>query len=1279
MNNINWSNFSPDKFQLFCNAILSFEISKRYVPFSASGKDGGIDGKYEGAYDGKTGLWRFQDKFHEGTRSEVISRLKKDMKKETKNVTTEDFFILLTNFELLPQQQDDLIEIGYSSLLQRKKKLIIEVWDGAKLFTFYIKFPILKMWMEDGFTTAKLVKYKDYFANALSASIDKPFTLSNDLIPRVTEVQKLDNFLRLEDKKFALLTGEVGIGKTRLAIDFFLQKIDDRDDWEVLVLQSHDIDVDKLSFALNGEINYLVLIDDAHTYSVADIMDIRNIAIPKGKKKVKFILTASSIAWYDSFKLLSPHIIEEIETIPLEKFSIEYTTEFFTKQLANTHYADFVSNLVEISHGRPILIVALLRAMYQGIRVSDIKKEGFLNNYVLNYFNLFIKKLQNKTGLSNFKLENCIRLVCLLEPFDYLSEKVQQSIASTLAIEDEQLVLILQELINDGLAIGSFTYYYIKPDYYSDIFLKKANENWIKDKVEKYPLYIPNIIRNLNSVDEANENLANNPSILDTILEMYIEKVENVSVVSDISPIAETIHSVAYFKPKIAALFLQKVMHQMNQSGNEMQQDLVKHKEYYISSPFSIFATVKLILFDLLYHKNMYPFVFEACLVFYKLTMDKAIFKNTWDFSWMERVEHYQLNKQFFFINKAIFILQDRNYSDILYFIECFSELLKLEFRGTSSNSLNGRAMTITTYFIPSTDTVKKLRQKIILELITLYDSINEEIIRQRILDQILDVPRDILSTQRNTMPYEGGQEIKSVLQFLLEFADSFGQKEKKSVLIHLHRYRLWHIPEDFNWLILQIEVKLKPVTLVDQLNDIILRADLNNDMDMHTIAREIKQEYRPIIAIHTGDTLAKAVSALLTPDIQPSNYFWPFLDILKDEFPDKTKSFYETIYQARKDLLYILGSYILRYLYINKGEIDFYWQYITLLEEEDNKEARNVILHIYAYNLPPECKLSPRDLTLLNRTYEKRSPDNDLLMGLSLITILNTDENMFDRMAPDYLQTCSQKSAERFFYNLFQQEEQHFNRSALLLLKCTVHLNVTYEIEQCLIQIISKMGFGGVFAYFLDRYAHLLNLINTKGAFYRYEWVPVTIESRFITSFTKEVNTEIYKQILNWYVTEDFKDTNTYFGKQLLDYFSFSKTLTKELDNIYREYLQGERKNGLRAIRLVESLCLFEIKNDKLIELVIDYWKSGNVALINEQDILSSFNIACSVALWHVGHKMGRPGEPFKEDLTLKDILMQAIEHHKEDAQTISFLDNVLQIVSKAISRDSARGKELW
>jgi hypothetical protein len=225
MQSIKWSDYTGETFQIFCNALLSFEISKKFIPFSAPGKDRGIDGTYVGSYDGITGKWRFQDKYHQP--STPVSALTQDIKNEMEKVQDEDNFIMLTSLKVSSTKRDKLIQEGKEALKRLgKREIYIDVWDEAKIFTLYLRFPILKYWLEEGFTNFQLVKYTEAFREPLSSGLDSLYTFNNAFISRTRELEQLHQFLNDPEKRVASISGEAGVGKTRLAIEFFQRYID---------------------------------------------------------------------------------------------------------------------------------------------------------------------------------------------------------------------------------------------------------------------------------------------------------------------------------------------------------------------------------------------------------------------------------------------------------------------------------------------------------------------------------------------------------------------------------------------------------------------------------------------------------------------------------------------------------------------------------------------------------------------------------------------------------------------------------------------------------------------------------------------------------------------------------------------------------------------------------------------------------------------------------------------------------------------------------------------
>ena len=186
MNNINWGSFNGDTFQLFCNDLLSFEIGKNYIPFSAPGGDQGIDGFFDGEYSGKKGKWRFQAKFHNPNTGRVagFNQLKNQVKKDLiKNIQEETDVIFITNVELNPKQRKKINEIADEALEKINKSVKFNIWDGAKINTLLTRHPIVKLWYINQ-TKHLIQEYSEFYQNELNETTTTVYELSNKFYHR---------------------------------------------------------------------------------------------------------------------------------------------------------------------------------------------------------------------------------------------------------------------------------------------------------------------------------------------------------------------------------------------------------------------------------------------------------------------------------------------------------------------------------------------------------------------------------------------------------------------------------------------------------------------------------------------------------------------------------------------------------------------------------------------------------------------------------------------------------------------------------------------------------------------------------------------------------------------------------------------------------------------------------------------------------------------------------------------------------------------------------------
>ncbi len=768
MDRINWPNFDADDFTRFCNSLLSLEVSKSFVPFSAPGRDGGVDGYFDGAYNNQHGKWRFQYKFYKVDRKTGVNKIKSQIKEEIEKISDELNFVLLTNVEFLPQERDQIIELAKNYLHElNKPDVSFEIWDGAKIHTLYLQFPILKFWLEEGVSTAQLVDYKEYFHDRLISDINHTDTLNNEFIAREEPMKQLTDFINSDDKEMAVIFGEAGIGKTRLAVEFFKTVLKPNDDWQVLVLNSYTINFDKLTASITNRKNIVIMVDDAHKYPQQVIADMKRLATNSANKKVKIILTVRSILLHESLRYIRALEDDDITEVKLERLTIKDTKDLFLKLLLSNYYKEYVDQLTVLSSGRPILIVELLRAISKGVPIPTIKETGFLRKYVLDYINSIVKASSNYSKESELKIELLIKIVCLIEPIKYNDAAIIESLAISQGLSIELIKHIFKQLIDENLAQGRYEFS-ITPDYYSDIYLTGTDNKLIIDSIRSFPSLIPNIIKNLASVDEVYSDSTNKVSLLDDILSLYIDRFKEGSMV-DALEILNTIERITYNKPAFAVKAINQYIEKISETDlNHFKSNLIQASNNRTSLGDSIVSSLARILHDLMYHNDRFEFVFDTVRLIYRVSPDLTLLNNTFYFTKRDFINNYQLAPQYYFLKKTDEVIAAKSAIDIPFVVDGLRQLLKLEFENTYSDIINIATINITTYYIPSTSAVFNLRKEVVNSLIRIYflDFANSEL-REKIVEELIDIPRSISASKRNKLPYTGTNEIQIVFDFL--------------------------------------------------------------------------------------------------------------------------------------------------------------------------------------------------------------------------------------------------------------------------------------------------------------------------------------------------------------------------------------------------------------------------------------------------------------------------------------------------------------------------------
>jgi hypothetical protein len=1277
MDTINWNNYDHFEFTAFCNALLTFEVSKNVKPFSAPGRDGGIDASYDGEYNGLNGRWRFQFKFHKVARKQGFYLLKSELSAEITNLKGEDFFVLLTNVELLPQEHQELIDVFEKEKGPYASNGRFMLWDGAKLQTLLFGHPLLKLWIDEGFETAQLQDYKLYFRKGLDATGFVPYTLSNEFIGRDSKLSELDSFLR-SAQSLALVQGEAGIGKTRFVIEFFKQRVNPFTDWNALVLATKNIDFDRLNKALSSKKKYIILIDDAHSYQANEIADLKRLC-DLANGRIKLVLTVRSLEASSSLRQIKEYDHEDIVKIDLSRLERQETQDAFEPYIAGTKYWHHIAELLNISYGRPILIVAILKAILEKTAIEKIRETDFLKNYVTNYFNEFHSEFGKATNINKLRSRRLLQNIALIEPFNFDDHTLTAKLSEIHEIPVPELNLAFQILKDHSFVAGRYEQS-IKPDYYSDILLQDITVDDGTTYINEFTVLLDNIVLNLSSVDVDDSDRG---MLLDTILVKYIGwitddegadlPVENMIRVID--RILNTIGRIVYVKPQIAQKTVELYLTSLAKDQHAVQLEYKSSS----SSPYrptdTLINKVITILSRLLLLPEYYSFVYSAAFKIYELSGDKKIF-TIYNFTKRDYLDHFTLSRQRYFLDrvKRKPDLNERNY---VFVRDVLKAIMALDFTTSEVSAVQKDALSITTFMLPASLNVQQFRLEIVETLISFYLIPGLANAKLETLKLILDIPRAIFATQRNTTPYSNDTEITKVLDFLETNGEQFGLLEQKEALDKLFWFVKWGIAQEFISQIDRIKIKLNPKNLTETLSQLFTSAEVSllKNPNIHVYVTE---QCDVIANNYSAEELAEAMRKFLEPQAYTPHYFWEFLRHLERNHTHSALYFHDYLFQLGSPLYYQYASGILSTLRFEKNDPEVFWNRIHQLEQLDTWQADNVILLTYGTRVPGTAKLETADATAILKINDKKRSENNHALAGGLQSVIAVGYPDAANISGGYLDRAHQREAEMFFIWLSDNKTAPKELVKILVLQHTVRFYLSYEIERGLIRVLDDYGLETVFGYFIDRFNYKKNLVISTRSLMGYEFLP-TGEHAHLFVNKPDQKMIMFEKALSWYLKEDSTGGHLFYGKDLLVYLQPGQAVTQELCAIYETKI-NQYGNALTAMeRIADTLTIFHSKDPLLVSLVVKIYNIALELKDSNPEMFSHTYYALHSAITSVGVKSGKSGEPFPVDLAIRDLLIREINQLPDYMDARLFLNEVLKTVNNEIERHSDHDNETW
>jgi len=1264
MRTIDWSHFNADIFTQFCNSLLYFEFGHTSIPYSAKGKDGGIDGQM---IRGKEN-WRFQYKFKSTPSSIAFSSLKSDLQKEIKKLEQEvTHYVLITNVELLPRWVKEIQNLWNELGAER---VTFQIWEGAKLNTLVVAHPLLRLWLDEGFITSQLIYFRDYFHHQTASTPLEPISLNNHYIKNENLHSGLFDFVKSEKVMFSVI-GEAGLGKTRAVLEFFndLEMLEE-EVWLLLVLSSHHINYDSLKNALSSASKHCILIDDAHTFDTKVVSDLFDIAF-RSDNKIKLILTSRiKDDLHYHIKEIYHHSMLTYQIPPLTG---SQSKELIVHYVRNSTIRAYVDQMVEFSYGKPIIIVAMLNALSKGENIAGIRNISFIKDYVFNYFREISAGLSTQYNYSLAKILDVIYILALTEPVNIRQEEEISQIAVVTGFKNEDIINIYKYLIDKRVADGNAVIT-IKPDLYSDILLSRVDADTLTRWIKHFDIKIKNILINLSS--------SANDSEVETILlafsKAYLSTLDSMNDRFQFLELSSTIEKIGGYFPQVTKTLISDYIKKINTPGNTFSEELIEFSDKQI--PKNSISTIAITeiskhLSQLLLNSINYDFVFDAVSEIQRRYDVAIILKTIYQFGKIDFYDGFKMKRQSYFLDR-LDKNQNFNNHDISLNIQVLSLYLKLEFM-INELSYDRLSVHMSTFKVLEKEEIVSVRERSIRYLLYFFKYTSSSELRFDILKNILDIPREIFSNYRKAPIYNGEKEINNVLLFFLDELSGFSTAEKNTVDEQLRYFELWDTKVQHSELFNQLREELAPKSLTERLISIMARErNLNKRKSHIEILKDLTLKLKDLFSESTPTAIADAlVEAYNIKGNRLGSIFMFTQEIIKNDL-DFLSAFYNQL-AIDRSLFALIAPDILRTIRDKDFGDTVYSSMIDKLLNTEGISGEKVFLQIFS-SLSGDInkRFSKSELMMIEKIVDSKNEDIGYAIAELIPSLVTHKYSLGRDVAVNFFKHCSQSNAEYTFMYLNRLVIYRLTKE--LLLEHSYRFSISYDIEITMNMVLKKEGADLLIKYFDARFTNFTKTLSDQGIYGSVQFVPNHSSGLFEgIEDLKEYRESLFAKALDWFLELEGQQM-LYFARSLFGYLAVSEEMPDALRKIFGQKSEEYKTSFPIQSKLLIALEEFIVDDEKIIDLILSIYEFGKND-ISESDDFESFTSRAYYALTNRGVQIGTPGQPFAQDIVLLEIFKRKITNYSEFNKVHELLTSVIMTIQDNIDRDIDLRNDKW
>ncbi len=447
------------------------------------------------------------------------------------------------------------------------------------------------------------------------------------------------------------------------------------------------------------------------------------------------------------------------------------------------------------------------------------------------------------------------------------------------------------------------------------------------------------------------------------------------------------------------------------------------------------------------------------------------------------------------------------------------------------------------------------------------------------------------------------------------------------------------------------------------------------SNIEMHIVER-----CDELVSSHNAKELTEGIIGFLEPQQYPPHYFYNFLNRIIAQYPDISKELYNELLAKSERLFYMYGGDMLygaRHIF---RDTNFYWDQVRVLQKLDKWEADNLLLNVYGRRVPGTSVISESDTDVILKIFNKNRNENNYSLASGIQSLMVAQHPNVLHVCQLFLKRVQQKEAEMFFIWLGDNKVASDELIADLVLNHTVRFYLSYEIERCLNKVLIQRGINPIFEYLINRFEYKRKIVNKEKTLLSYDFVPHGQHSHLFDDTSADNKIEMFLKALDWYLRlDDVDGIHLYYAKNLLEYLQPEQSIGNTLYQHYGKLIEQRAESGIGIDRLMDSLSIFEIKDDNLLALVIDGFIVGYDIQETNEKLYKSIRQECFFAITSQGVKTGTPGQPFQVDIDLQNLLTVKINSMQEHYPGYQFIEQVLNSVNDNINRLLDKDNFTW